>query len=57
MKDDMKNNEMLMKKIIAIYEEHTKLPKSKITQILKRDLWWDAKTCLKYGLVDDIVTS
>ena len=57
MKDDMKNNELLMKKIIAIYEENTKLPKSKITQILKRDLWWDAKTCLKYGLVDDIITS
>ena len=56
MKDDMKNNEMLMKKIIGIYEQHTKIPKSKIKDILKRDLWWDAKTCLKYGLVDDIIT-
>ena len=56
MKDDMKNNDLLMKKIINIYQENTKLPKSKITQILKRDLWWDAKTCLKYGLVDDIIT-
>tara|TARA_R100000388_G_scaffold91773_1_gene74095 strand:+ start:470 stop:1090 length:621 start_codon:yes stop_codon:yes gene_type:complete len=55
MKDDMANNEMLMKKIIAIYEEHTKIPKTKIKDILKRDLWWDAKTCLKYGLVDDII--
>ena len=55
MKDDMKNNELLMKKIIGIYEEHTKIPKSKIKDILKRDLWWDAKTCLKYGLVDDII--
>tara|TARA_R100000458_G_C8250137_1_gene227244 strand:- start:497 stop:1120 length:624 start_codon:yes stop_codon:yes gene_type:complete len=56
MKDDMKNNELLMKKIIGIYEEHTSIPKSKIKDILKRDLWWDAKTCLKYGLVDDIIT-
>jgi ATP-dependent protease ClpP protease subunit len=56
MKDDMKNNELLMKKIIGIYEEHTKIPKVKIKDILKRDLWWDAKTCLKYGLVDDIIT-
>ena len=56
MKDDMKNNEMLMKKIIGIYEEHTNIPKSKIKDILKRDIWWDAKTCLKYGLVDDIIT-
>ena len=55
MKDDMANNELLMKKIIGIYEEHTKIPKSKIKDILKRDLWWDAKTCLKYGLVDDII--
>jgi len=56
MKDDMKNNEMLMSKIIKIYEEHTTIPKSKIKDILKRDIWWDAKTCLKYGLVDDIIT-
>jgi ATP-dependent protease ClpP protease subunit len=56
MKDDMKNNEMLMSKIIKIYEEHTKIPKTKIKDILKRDIWWDAKTCLKYGLVDDIIT-
>jgi ATP-dependent protease ClpP protease subunit len=56
MKDDMKNNELLMKKIIGIYEENTNIPKSKIKDILKRDLWWDAKTCLKYGLVDDIIT-
>ena len=55
MKDGMANNEMLMKKIIGIYEEHTKIPKTKIKDILKRDLWWDAKTCLKYGLVDDII--
>jgi ATP-dependent protease ClpP protease subunit len=56
MKDDMQNNELLMKKIIGIYEEHTNIPKTKIKDILKRDLWWDAKTCLKYGLVDDIIT-
>lgn len=55
LKDDMKNNELLMKKIIGIYEEHTKIPKTKIKDILKRDLWWDAKTCLKYGLIDDII--
>ena len=56
MKDDMENNQMLMDKIVTIYEQNTKIPKSKIKDILKRDLWWDAKTCLKYGLVDDIIT-
>jgi ATP-dependent protease ClpP protease subunit len=56
LKDDMKNSDLLMTKIYDIYENHTKLPKSKIKQLLKKDLWWDAKTCLKYGLVDDILT-
>ena len=32
-----------MKKIINVYQENAKIPKSKISDILKRDLWWDAK--------------
>ncbi len=55
MQDDMENSEMLMKKIISIYEEHTKIPKKEISNLLKRDIWWDAETCLKYGLVDEIL--
>ena len=46
----------LCQRLLSIYEEHTKIPKTKIKDILKRDIWWDAKTCLKYGLVDDIIT-
>ena len=55
MKDDMKNNDLLMKTIKQIYTDHTKIPKKKLNEILKRDLWWDAKTCLEYGLIDDII--
>jgi ATP-dependent protease ClpP protease subunit len=55
LKDDMKNSEVLMNTIKKIYENHTTVPKSKLDQILKRDLWFDAKTCLKYGLVDEII--
>ena len=55
LKDDMKNNDLLMKTIKNLYEEHTKIPKRQLAKILKHDLWWDAKTCLKYGLVDDIL--
>ena len=51
LKDDMKNNDMLMDRIRKIYQEHTNIPKTKLDQILKHDLWWDAETCLKYGLV------
>jgi len=56
LKDDMENSENLMKRIKEIYEQKTKVPKTKMDQILKHDLWWDAKTCLKYGLVDEIIS-
>ena len=54
-KDAMENNDRLMKMIIEIYEEHTKIPKKELNKLLKHDLWWDAETCLKYGLVDEII--
>ena len=56
LQDDMKNSDALMKRIKEIYEAKTKIPKTKMDEILKHDLWWDAKTCLKYGLVDEILT-
>ena len=56
LQDDMKNSESLMKRIKEIYEAKTKIPKTKMDEILKHDLWWDAKTCMKYGLVDEILT-
>ena len=55
LKDDMKNNDLFMATIKRIYEEHTKIPKRQLNKLLKHDLWWDAKTCLKYGLVDGII--
>ena len=55
LKDDMENCELLMKKIKEIYKVHTKIPKRKMDEILKHDLWWDSSTCLKYGLIDEII--
>ncbi len=55
LQDDMKNNDLLMKTIKGIYEEHTKIPKSQLSKILKHDLWWNSKKCLQYGLIDDII--
>jgi ATP-dependent protease ClpP protease subunit len=54
-KDRMESNDRMMKMIIDIYEEHTKIPKKELDKLLKHDIWWDADTCLKYGLVDEIV--
>ena len=53
--DEKKNLDQMMKTIKDIYKKYTKLPMKKLDEILKHDLMWDAKTCLEYGLVDEIV--
>lgn len=55
MQDKMENCDRFMEMIIDIYKEHTTIPKKELDNILKHDLWWDAATCLKYGLVDEII--
>ena len=54
-KDQMQNNDLLMDIIKDVYNKHTKIPKRKLREMLKRDLWFDAETCLEYGLVDEII--
>ena len=54
LEDDMENNRNLMNTIKEIYKIHTKVPMKKLNEILKRDLWFDSKTCLELGLVDKI---
>ena len=53
--DDFKNSELFMNTLIQIYKEKTKIPDKTLKEMLKRDLWFDAKTCLKYGMVDEIL--
>lgn len=53
--DEMKNLENLMKLIKSIYKEHTNVKDDKIEEILKHDIWWDAKKCKKLNLVDEIL--
>ena len=55
LKDDMKNSKEFMKKIRNLYKEKTTIPKEELNKILKHDLWWDSETCLKYGLIDEII--
>lgn len=53
--DDFKNSNIFMNKIVDIYKEHTKIPVKTLKEILKRDIYFDSQTCLKYGLVDEIL--
>jgi ATP-dependent Clp protease protease subunit len=53
--DSMINTNNLMKKIKNIYLKHTNIKENELNEILKHDLWLDAETSLKYGLVDKII--
>ncbi len=53
--DEKKNLDLMMKMIRQTYREYTQIPKRELDGILKRDLFLDAKTCLKWGLVDEII--
>lgn len=55
MKDDMRNNEKFMKDISKLYKKYTKIPPEKLAEMLQHDIYFDAKTCLKLGLVDQII--
>lgn len=54
LEDEMQNLKQLMNKIKQIYKTKTKVNKDELDEILKHDLWWDAKKCHRLGLVDKI---
>ena len=55
MQDQMTNMRILMSIIRKIYLEYTKLDEGTLNALLQKDLWLDSKTCLTYGLVDEII--
>lgn len=57
LEEEMVNNKVFMDRIKKIYETHTLMKKNEISNALKHDLWWDSTTCLKKGLIDEIVSS
>ena len=55
MQDQMSNMSILMSIIRKIYLEYTKLDEGTLNALLQKDLWLESKTCLAYGLVDEII--
>ena len=53
--DEKKNLDLMMETIKNVYKEYTKVPMKKLDEILRHDLLWDANTCLKYMLIDEII--
>ena len=52
--DEMKNMSKLTANLKKIYKENTNITKTQLDNLLKKDLLLDAKTCVKYGLVETI---
>jgi len=55
MEDEQKNNKFFMKKMYDFYSKYTKkIKRTKLKEIMKHDLWWNATTAIRYGFVDQI---
>lgn len=55
LQDQMSNMSILMMIIRKIYLQYTKLESNTLNALLDKDLWLNSETCLKYGLVDEII--
>tara|TARA_B100001057_G_C22448058_1_gene793932 strand:+ start:33 stop:677 length:645 start_codon:yes stop_codon:yes gene_type:complete len=53
--DEMKNMAKLTKNLKQIYKDRGSIDRKTLDSLLKKDLLLDAKTCLKYGFIDEIV--
>ncbi len=53
--DEKKNLDLMMQMIKSVYGKYTDIPSKELDKILKRDLMLNAKKCLKWGLVDEII--
>ena len=53
--DEFENAKMLMNNIIDYYKNNSKITNTNLHKLLKKDLWFDAKTSLKYGFADKII--
>ena len=54
LKDEMENSGNIMKSLNMMYSEHTKIPKKKLDQFFKHDLYIDSSQALKYGIAEYI---
>jgi len=54
--DEKANCNQFMTKLVSIYHTNCngRLSKTKIREILKRDIFWDAQTAIQNGLVDEL---
>ena len=54
--DDYINMNKLENRLSRLYQEHTKLSKKKLKEMMSKELEYEPKECMKHGLVDEILT-
>ena len=54
-KDEMKLQAMAMERLVRFYTAHTHVSEESVRDMLTRDTWMDAETCLAQGFVDAIL--
>ena len=52
--DEYGNLKKLMEHLITHYTKRTKITRKELEKLLKKDIIWDVKECIKYGVVDEI---
>lgn len=55
LEEEYNNCNLFMESIKDLYKKYTRIPTKQLNEILKKDLYLDAKTALKYGLIDEII--
>jgi len=53
--DEMKNLTLLTKDLRKMYSKYSNIKATQLDKLLKKDLLLNAKTCLSYGFVDEII--
>lgn len=57
MLESIENSKQLMEHIKSYYLSKTKISAAELEEQLKKDVTWNAQTCLEKGLVDEIIKS
>lgn len=55
LRDAQQNIDNTMNLLKSIYLEKTAVPEKEIDEILSHDIYWSAKQCLEYDLIDEIL--
>ena len=54
LRDEMENSDNIMKSLNKMYSEHTKIPKKKLDNFFKHDLYIDSTDAINFGIADSI---